>query len=200
MMNEQMMYKPANLNQHNTTFATPTQHTHNTSDESALILIGVNNQLLTINSQATRLLGVSADTIKGQPIAILGEALSAIAKEPTKPGTSNLLTLANGKTVLATTRNVVGHNQQPMGRVITLQTINTVMHDIKSTSLSASYTTTPVVDNLQAQIKTMQDLIAMVPRFSNNRFWQNLLVEHMQKLVYDMTQQIQRLTPVAPSA
>lgn len=200
MIPENMMHKLARHNQSLTTSNSTARQTQQTTDESAMILIGMNNQLLTINAHAARLLGVSVEQVKGKPVAVLGDALSAIANQPTIPGSSNLLHLPNGKTILASVRNVVGQNRQPMGRVVNIQEINAVIEQTVPMFQQASYQSTPTVDTLQSQINAMNDLIQMVPRFNNNRFWQNLLVEHMQRLIEEMTDQVQQLTPISPSA
>lgn len=200
MIAEHIIHKLAQHNQNQTTSTSTARQTQQTTEESAMILIGMNNQLLTINAHAARLLGVSAEQVKGKPVAILGDALTAIANQPTMPGSSNLLHLPNGKTILASVRNVVGQNRQPMGRVINIQEINAVIDQPAPMFQQASCQSTPTVDALQSQISAMNDLIQMVPRFNNNRFWQNLLFEHMQRLIEEMTEQVQQLTPISPSA
>lgn len=166
------------------------------TEEKAMILIGTNNTLLSVNAAAERLLGLPAYHLKGQPVSILGEGMSLLAQHPTRPGSSNILQLSNGKTVLAHTRTVVGRNQQPMGRVINFQDISSTLRS----SQRKDQDMMPTIGTLQAQIKNMQELIEMVPTFSNNRHWQNLLIEHMQRLVEEMNAQVQQLSPVSPSA
>jgi len=173
-------------------------------EESPMILVGTNNKLLAMNTPAAKLLGVSAQQVKGQHITVLGEALASIALQPTRPGVSNLLHLSNGHTVLASTRMVVDDKQQPLGRVVTMQDMDASVENISHQTVSSPPATQqgamPGIDTLQSQIKNMQELIDMVPRFSNNRYWQNLLVDHMNRLIGEMTEQVQHLMPVSVSA
>lgn len=202
-MNEQIyntiMPTKDKLNQSNT--QTPTLF-QNTSNETATIVVAMNNHLVSVNPSAAAMLNVLPETMKGQSISVLGKAFVNILSQPTKPGAATIVHLDNGNTVIANMRTVVGQNQQPMGKVITLQEVKAQAEktipsfQVQNNSGSDQH----AVGNLQSQIQNMQDLIEMVPRFSNNRFWQNLLIEHMQKLVEDMTTQVQKLTPVSPSA
>lgn len=176
----------------NTTANATMQETLSASSETPMILIGMNNKIVSVNAAAAHLIGTTVEALKGQSVATLGQALAAVAMQPTKPGASTLLQIANGRTVLANTRTVVGQHNKPLGRAVTLQDISSAVNDLHSQKKEEVL---PTVGNLQKQIQNMRDLIEMVPRFSNNKYWQDLLVEHMQKLVADMTSQVNQLSP-----
>ncbi len=176
----------------NASASTTMQETLSRSYETPMILVGMNNKIVSVNAAAAHLIGTTVEALKGQSVATLGHALSMIAMQPTKPGASNLLQIANGRTVLANTRTVVGQQNKPLGRAVTLQDISSAVNDLQT---QKQEDVLPTVGNLQKQIQNMRDLIEMVPRFSNNKYWQDLLVEHMQKLVTDMTNQVNQLSP-----
>ncbi len=180
--------------------ATPTQQltAAHGGEDTPMILVGTNNTILTINHAAATLFDVVPGMVKGKSVTILGDALEAVAQQPTRPGSSNLLQLGNGKMVLTNTRTVVGQNQQPMGRVVTLQPVHSPIEQF--TPPMSSPVMSPAIGTLQDQIKNMQELIEMMPTFNNNRYWQNLLLEHMQRLIQEMQSQVQEIIPIAPSA
>lgn len=165
----------------------------NQSDNVAIILVGTNDRLLSISPAAADLVGLSPDKAKGQHLSVLGESLAAVAKQPTRPGASNFLQLDNGNTVLANTRTVVGRNNQPMGWAVTLQDISSAVHEFRSRHPKPA----PAIGDLQDKMKSMQELIDMLPRFSHHKYWQNLLVEHMQRLMTEMNSQINEMTPMS---
>ncbi len=158
---------------------------------TALILVGTHNRLLAVNSAAAHLIGADAAALKGQDVRTLGKALSSVATTPTAPGASHLLELPNGRTVLVSVGTVVGRNQQVMGRAMTLQEISAHINELTDTSHTAAGAQD--MRTLQQQIQSMQELIDMLPRFSHHKYWQNLLVEHMQRLINQMTSHVQEL-------
>lgn len=166
----------------------PRHESYQLPTETPMILVNSNNVIISINNSAAHLIDVFADVMKGQPVEQLGSALAAIAKHPTKPGSSNLMQLPNGRTVLATTRNVVGRNNKKLGRVVSLQEINVEMNELRAQAAESSS-----VGTLQSKIQNMQELVAMIPQFSNNKYWQNLLVEHMQRIISEMTSEVSQL-------
>lgn len=162
---------------------------HEIQPESAVILVSMQDTILSISPAAARLLGVSVEMCKGKPVSILGRALDAVSHHTTRPGSADVIQLENGHTVLARTRTVVGKHNQPMGRAVTLQDV-TVPAEHRPSQQRESM---PALGELETQIASMQELIDMIPQFSHHKYWQNLLLEHMQRLIHDMTKQVQEL-------
>jgi PAS domain S-box-containing protein len=162
------------------------------TNNAAMILVGTSGKILSISPEATQLLGLSESAYKGQSVAQLGDALAAVAMSPVRAGVSHLIQLGNGHTVLAHTRTVVGRHNQVMGRVITLQDVRASLWDMQTHQPQMG----PALGTLQQQIESMQELITMLPKFSHHRYWQNLLVEHMQRLVDEMTSQMSEISPL----
>ncbi len=161
------------------------------TSNGAMILVGTNGKILSISREAAQLLRLSETAYKGQSVARLGDALAAVAMSPVRAGVSHLVQVNTGQTVLAHTRTVVGSHNQVMGRVITLQDVSSALWDSPARQPVA-----PDLGTLQSQIESMQELIAMLPKFSHHRYWQNLLVEHMQRLVDEMTSQMSEISPL----
>lgn len=155
----------------------------------ALLLFDARRNLSAISPAATRLLNLSADHVKGQPVDRLiniNGALSAIALRSGSIRTSTMFELTNGHVVFANTRTLVGHNHRVYGWLVALYS------DVISALVGfpiEQHTSLPSNPVLQQQIQNMRELIAMLPRFSQHRYWQSLLMEHMERLIEEMDMQ-----------
>lgn len=179
--------------------------------ETATILVSTNGRILTVNAPAARLLGVRAETMKGQPLnSVMDGALATAVHHSGASGTASILQMASG-TILVKTGNVVGRKNQPLAQAILLQEVVAagIMHtapmsqekkngkDDASEMVEQSDATRPTLTTLQRQIQNMRELIAMVPQFSHNKYWQDLLVEHMERLTNEMNRQINQISPLS---
>lgn len=173
--------------------ATPQQAT---SSELPMILIGLNGFVLTINESAARVLGLTIKQVKGQPLGkLMGGALAGLVNQHPETKAAHFIHTPNGTTLLARSGPVVGRNNQLLGYAIIFEdTISPAAHEAPPTPAPAPVeTSSHAVTTLRQQIQSMHELIGMLPTFSHNKYWQNLLVEHMERLIKEMTSQVQQM-------
>ena len=168
---------------------------HQDERELALMLVDANWRLFAISPSAAQLLNIPADSVRGQAVyQVAGGILEPIALRPNAIMTTTVFEVGD-KTIFTNTRTLFDRNKQFLGWVVSL-------HEDLCEALSEfrnhHNVTTPVISTLQYQIQNMQELIAMLPKFSHHRYWHYLLMQHIERLTSEMARQVQRLTP--PSA
>ncbi|NJN68015.1 MAG: hypothetical protein HC884_15545 [Chloroflexaceae bacterium] len=182
--------------QTSTATSLPTTATQAHPGEKAMMLVGTNQKILVMTPLAAHLLGTSPETIKGRPLSSLMDgSLSDAVHRPAEPGSLNLLQTTSGRTVIVTTRKVTGQNHQPLLAIL-FEEIQPVA-EVSPPQSQQPAALPPAIGTLQSQIQNLQELITMIPQFSHNRYWQTLLVEHMDRIVKEMRSQVQYLTPLS---
>jgi hypothetical protein len=161
------------------------------SSELALILVDARRTLFAISQPAAGLLDVSAEEVRGEPInSVAGGILQALSLRRDATRTITMFELPNGQTLFATTRPLFGSNTPFLGWVIALhQDLTVALREFQTQQGSASST----IHALQQQLKNIQELVAMLPKFSHHPYWQYLLIEHMERLTNQMNRQVQQL-------
>lgn len=165
-------------------------------NEVPIILIGLNGLVLTINASAARIFGLTIKQVKGQPLSnLMGGALAALSHQLPESRGMHLVQSVDGETLLARSGPVVGRNNQVLGYAIIFEerSISPAVREAASPAAAEAVESPPTLATLRRQIQTMNELIGMLPVFSHNKYWQNLLVEHMERLIKEMTAQVQQI-------
>jgi hypothetical protein len=166
------------------------------SGDLALLLVDPDRNIVALSQSAADVLNTTATHSKGQPLeSIAGGALSALALRPGATMMMTMFDLEDGRTIVATTRTLTGRNGKALGWVVTLyEDLDAALGEFHTRQPASS----PAIATLQSQIQNMQELIAMLPRFRQHRYWNYLLMEHIERLTDQMAEQVQLL--VSPSA
>lgn len=153
--------------------------------ERALLFIDTDRTMFAVSPSAAALLDVAAETVRGKSLDTFADgALGAIALRRNATYATTTFALPDGRTLFARTRLVTGRDEQFSGWVVELEEMNTA----QQTRLDQHQAVLPDVSMLLQQIQTMQELITMLPQFSQHRSWQHLLVEHVEQLISQMDQ------------
>lgn len=148
----------------------------------ALLLIDTDNRLQGISTAAAALLGVSAQTARGQMIdGVVGSTLAALVIHPVR---TRFLRLGDGRTLLV----IVKQASSTGGRFVLLQDVTAALAEFLPPQQTAQAGQT-----LQQQLGSLRELVGMLPNFAQHQYWRELLAEHMQQLVAEMSQQVQQL-------
>ncbi len=144
-----------------------------------------------MSQSAARLLNVSAEMVKGQTInSVAGGVLRALGLRRDATRTITMFEISTGHTLVATTRPLIGSSAQCLGWVVALHPdLASALSEFQAQQTSATTTITTI----QQQLKNMQELVAMLPRFSHHPYWQYLLIEHMERLTGQLDSYVQQL-------
>lgn len=163
-------------------------------DDPALMLVDAHRTLFAISARAGQMLGLPTDTAKGKSLDQIAEGiLSPIALRQNATMSLTLFDLPDGSQMFATARSLTGRQQHFLGWVIALH------HDLASAlnEFRAHHSApAPTIVALQGQIRNIQELIAMLPRFSQHRYWHQLLLEHIDRITGEMEKEVQRLAHI----
>ncbi len=160
--------------------------------EHAILLIGADRKIFSLNLLAAEILAVDANSVHGQFIDTIADGvLTAIALRQNATRATTLFEMDNERTIRATTRPVYGQDQAFCGWVVKLVEV-----DAAADSFSASEENIqPDLQSLLDNVAAMRELIAMLPQFDQNRYWSQLLLDHMKRLNSQMTHDVRRLAP-----
>lgn len=162
--------------------------------DHALMIIDMHRHLFAINPSAVQLLGLAAEANRGQSVDTLADgALQALALRPTATLATTLFDLPDGRTILAKTRPLTGRNRRFLGWIVILQDVSRLMSETRLGCLD----TPPAVTTLQSKIEALQELISMLPQFSQHQYWRHLLAEHMERITNEMATQLQQMMPIS---
>jgi hypothetical protein len=157
-------------------------------DIQALLLVDTNRTLATANRAATDLLNLSpgAAPVRGQLIDSLANGmLASVPLRPTALRASSEFLAADGRILLATSRLLKSERQHFKGWLVTLQET--------SANEQAGIMPHTSIDSMQTQINALNELITMLPQFSQHQYWRYLLVEHMQKITKELEAELRHL-------
>jgi transcriptional regulator with PAS, ATPase and Fis domain len=171
--------------------AAPQQHSSATS-QGATLFVDRSARIQGISQAAAELLHLDEDYPSGQSLnAFAGGLLSVLTLHYDRPAPATLLTLDDGRTLLVTTRCVRGRNEQLRGWMLTLQDISTAMQQVGAQPAAEAQASTPPADStcdeLQQKVQSMRELVALLPNFSQRQDWRELLIDHMQQLLEEMS-------------
>lgn len=156
----------------------------------AMLVVSPARTVVTMNPAAAQLLGVSAEVARGVSLDTLaGGVLSAIALHPEALNTTTLFPCGAGRLLVATARLLHDRNQHMRGWVVVLEQEETFLGTDRPRTSNAQ----PVLDTLQHQIRTLKELIAMMPKFSHHPYWRELLIKHMEQVTSTIGTQLQDL-------
>jgi hypothetical protein len=170
------------------------------SGEKAMMLVGTNQKILVMTPLAAHLLGTAPEAVRGKALtSVMEGSLAEAVHRPVEAGALNLLQTTSGRILIVTTRKVTGHQHQPLLAILFEEVQPAVEGEKEAPAFLNQQPTpmTPAIGTLQSQIQNLQELITMIPQFSHNRYWQTLLVEHMDRIVKEMRSQVQYLTPLS---
>lgn len=173
------------------------------SGDKAMMLVGTNQKILVMTPLAAHLLGTAPEAVRGKALtSVMEGSLADAVHRPVEAGARNLLQTTSGRTLIVTTRKVTGHQHQPLLAILFEEVQPAVEVEKEATAFphqpnQQPTPMTPAIGTLQSQIQNLQELITMIPQFSHNRYWQTLLVEHMDRIVKEMRSQVQYLTPLS---
>ncbi len=165
------------------------------SGDLALLLVDPGRNIVSLSQSAADVLNTTAPHSKGQPLeSIAGGVLSALALRTEATMAMTMFDLEDGRTIIATTRTLTGRNGKALGWVVTLyENLAAALGEFRTRHHASS----PAIATLQSQIQNMQELLAMLPRFRQHRYWNYLLMEHIERLTDQMAEQVQLLVPPA---
>lgn len=165
-----------------------------TQSEHALVIVDRNRCLFAANPSAVSLLGCALESSKGEPLDNVGGGiLAAIALHPGAALATVIFELPDGRTLLAKTRPLTGRNRCSLGWIVLLQDISRLTGEFTLSWMD----TQRVLSTLQTHVQTLQELITMMPQFSQHQYWRHLLAEHMGRITDEMTAQLQQIMPIS---
>ncbi len=165
-------------------------HPKPSDDIQALLLVHTNRTLAVANHAATKLLNLPTrtDRMRGQLMDDIADGmLASVPLRPTALRASSEFLTADGRILLATSRLLQSDHQQFKGWMVALQDTSGQQHS------GLNMAPCPGIESIQQQVNALQELIALLPQFSQHHYWQHLLVEHMQKLTEEMAITLQHL-------
>lgn len=164
---------------------TQTSQTTLPASTLALVVLDEQRRIVAVNRAAELLLNIEESAIVGTAVETL--AAGTFAALPLRPGATFATTmfyLPNTKPVRADTRPLYNRWQHLGGWIVALRPLATAPATPRDSTL---------IGGLQEQMACVRALVALLPRFRQQVYWQTLLLDSIDRMNRQMHQHVQHM-------